>query len=1157
MSLAYYDALFSGELGFELVGEWSSFPRIGPFEWRDQVLPTDDLPSWLNEFEAEEAFHVYDHPTVFVFRKTENYDPERTQAILDTTIRQYQEVFGGFGSNALPVNRNVIQAPEVSAAPTALMMPEDVAEEQATSTWSDLFDTDAPFNQNHALAVLLWWGFMIFLGWVGFPFLFSAFAALPDRGYGVSKLVGLILVAWLAWVLGSLRIPAWTRDGIAASLLTIGVLSIYFGYRRRADLRAWLRENRRYVLAIEALTGFLFLAFLYVRLLNPDLWHNLFGGEKPMDFAYFNAILRSRVFPPLDPWFAGGYINYYYWGWVLVGAPVKLLGIVPALAYNLIIPTLFAMTGIGAFSVAYNLVARTEHTTAPRANPWTAGLAALLLVTVVGNLDTARLFVTEVARVGGFPGYEAYDLTVERRTELVNAFRDANGRLPEGEELQDILDIAQNPPPTAEFQYQVAQWADLAGNFVTGLDAILNDGAQLQMPTHRWYWAPTRIIAELPDGRGHNAINEMPYFTFLYGDLHAHMISMPIMLLVMLWIVAEIRGAGHGLRRWPGAGFALFLGGLSVGLLRATNTWDFPTFLILGVAGLGYATWAAQNQRRVDDALPQPPVFERLRGFLDLQGVQRLWPLLFLMPIGALAHAVYFVAQDAAYEADLEAGLIPIACQNITSEAPFVPGCEPFLKPTYNLIDAGIWSLAGLGGALMLYVVALVLLGARFDRQATLDGLLRLGGFVGFALITVWPFTAWYAGEAGLEPWRLDRTPLWVYLDIHGLFLFILFSALLWQSVRVLKRFRVADLRGLGVPALIVLLAVPLSLVAGLVVGLTSVPMMTVALPMLIWVSALFLIPGTSHIERGVYAMVALALGITMGVELVVVDVDIGRQNMVFKFYMQAWLLFGVAGGVALAWLLHVAWRWNPLVQVVWSFGFVLLLTIALMYPIMATQARWQDRFNAEATGVTLDGLAYMQQAVYGDNSIWFNTIGDYRMINWLNENIAGTPTIIEAQAVEYRWGARIANNTGLPTVIGWNWHQRQQRSVLDLNQVVWTRSNNVSAFYTAPDIETAWNLIEFYDIEYIIVGVYERVVYDDLRQDPISGNLTEQGLSAGLAKFERMAELGLLDVVYEARTCVAQTPIPPEDCDPQNLVTDRIYRVVPGADYRVEAAQR
>ncbi len=75
-----------------------------------------------------------------------------------------------------------------------------------------------------------------------------------------------------------------------------------------------------------------------------------------MDFSFFNAILKSTSFPPYDPWFAGGTINYYYYGFVLVGMPVKLLGIVPTIAYNFILPTLFAMVAMGAFCVGWNLV---------------------------------------------------------------------------------------------------------------------------------------------------------------------------------------------------------------------------------------------------------------------------------------------------------------------------------------------------------------------------------------------------------------------------------------------------------------------------------------------------------------------------------------------------------------------------------------------------------------------------------------------------------------------------------------------------------------------------------------------------------------------------------------------------------------------------------
>lgn len=68
MTLDYYRALFSGQLGFELVRTFASEPNFGPFEIDDR---------W-----AEESFTVYDHPRVFVFRKTPGFSPLKTMAVL-------------------------------------------------------------------------------------------------------------------------------------------------------------------------------------------------------------------------------------------------------------------------------------------------------------------------------------------------------------------------------------------------------------------------------------------------------------------------------------------------------------------------------------------------------------------------------------------------------------------------------------------------------------------------------------------------------------------------------------------------------------------------------------------------------------------------------------------------------------------------------------------------------------------------------------------------------------------------------------------------------------------------------------------------------------------------------------------------------------------
>ena len=162
---------------------------------------------------------------------------------------------------------------------------------------------------------------------------------------------------------------------------------------------------------IIALLAFMFM--IGVRLTNPDLWHPFKGGEKPMNFAYLNGVLRSTTFPPIDPWFAGGFINYYYFGYVLVGVPALLLGIVPSFAYNLMIPTVFSLTGSGAFSAAYNIVSRwrvrdpdSKTTRAPArrrmGNPWLAGIMALLMCIVLGNLDTVRVLGKGVAELGGY-----------------------------------------------------------------------------------------------------------------------------------------------------------------------------------------------------------------------------------------------------------------------------------------------------------------------------------------------------------------------------------------------------------------------------------------------------------------------------------------------------------------------------------------------------------------------------------------------------------------------------------------------------------------------------------------------------------------------------------------------------------------------------------
>jgi uncharacterized membrane protein len=115
----------------------------------------------------------------------------------------------------------------------------------------------------------------------------------------------------------------------------------------------------------------------------------------------------------------------------------------------------------------------------------------------------------------------------------------------------------------------------------------------------------------------------------------------------------------------------------------------------------------------------------------------------------------------------------------------------------------------------------------------------------------------------------------------------------------------------------------------------------------------------------------------------------------------------------------------------------------------------------------------------------------DYRAIRWMQDNVQGSPVIVEANCSEYRWCTRFTIYTGLPGVVGWNWHQRQQRPLI--SNVIFDRVAEIGSFYTTTDVEAARAFLEKYRVEYIVVGQLERNIYPVL-----------EGVPDGLVKFEQ-----------------------------------------------------
>lgn len=1033
MTMRYYDALFSGELGYDLVATFEETYEFGPLKFSDQYLPTYDAPQWLNELEAEEAFHVYDHPVVYLFRKNATrYTPANTADILGevplNTVNTFLPASNGltglncpdgdidvnYYCNPLIVGVAPLKAEGVEyslsadQAPTAIRLTEDMLEAQTEGgTWSNRFDSDSLLNTQPVLTVLVWWLAMMAFGWAIWPLLFIAFPGLADRGYGFAKFTGMFVTGWLAWLVASAQIPVWSQGGIAFALLLVVLASVWAVRQSRGEFIAYVREHSRRLLGFETLALVLFICFLLVRLSNPDLWHTAYGGEKPMDFAYFNGVLRSTVFPPLDPWQSGGYINYYYFGFVIVGTPTLLLGIIPSIAYNLIVPTLFSVTGTAAFSVAYNAVSAwrgqrrelSSDDTEPEteksrplfssgASPWIAGIAALLLAVVLGNLDTPRVMMNELAVMGG------YTAPATLQDYLVQEYTETYGVSPSGQAMVDIINQAMANNTTDELRYELSVAWNSVGSVVGGLRKVLG-GAQLSVSPNRWFWAPTRVLMELPVDSG-NAIAEMPYFTFVYGDLHAHMIAMPMQFIVMAFVLNELLLARRDERNGRAYWLALALGAVVTGMLRATNTWDWVTMTVLGVVGLTYA-----------------------------------------------------------------------------------------------------WHLRW----------------RRIHRRSLVNLVMWVGGFVAIGALAVLPFTMWFAsGYNRVLPWEGRRTPIWAYFDIHGLFIFMIVSLLLWDTVRWLRQTRVRELRGTAgiITGLVVFGG--LLFVAVVAEAMRGYQVTLIVIPLILWIALLFFRRGQNPVMQFMLALAGLGLILSLVVEYVVLDGDIGRQNTVFKFYIQVWLLFSVVGGAAFAWLWDDAQYWGWGWRFLWTTPAMFLIFIAALFPIMSTAGKSVYRMAPEMP-LTLDGMDYMRYASYYEGNqtiiqtdptrVPFNLDDDYAVIRWLQENVQGSPVIMEGRSRgggEYLWGSRISIYTGLPSILGWRYHQSQQHTFYPLSSLTERRVANVNAFYVTSKIGEAWDILDYYDVRYVIVSDLERAYYT----------------ATNLSKLDEMVRLGLLEIVFE-----------------------------------------
>lgn len=235
------------------------------------------------------------------------------------------------------------------------------------------------------MSILRWLVVIELLGAASWPLCFFLFRSLPDGGLGVARLLGLLVISYAAWLGASLSIFPFDGASLASFfILSLVCSSIFYALNGR-EMLVFLRERKR-ILIFEQI---LFLALYFIAVLIQSYKPDITLAEKEPDMMYLQAVLGGRLMPPQDLWFAGKPVNYYYFGYVIVGAMVKLAAVRPEIGFNLAVASIVPLACCGAFSLAYNLTRKRG-----------IALLAPLFLMGLGNFD-AFLRALDAGGIGG------------------------------------------------------------------------------------------------------------------------------------------------------------------------------------------------------------------------------------------------------------------------------------------------------------------------------------------------------------------------------------------------------------------------------------------------------------------------------------------------------------------------------------------------------------------------------------------------------------------------------------------------------------------------------------------------------------------------------------------------------------------------------------
>jgi YYY domain-containing protein len=759
--------------------------------------------------------------------------------------------------------------------------------------------------------------------------------------------MGLLISGYILWLGGTFRLLQNNVGGILVAMILTLIVGLVWHWQQLRNGNSpsameWLRREWRYAVAVELLFGIAFVGWAIFKAYNPNI--ETAGGEKWMEIAFINGTLRSDYFPPQDPWLSGFAISYYYFGYVLMAMVTQLAGLLSVVAFNLYIPTLFAMTLTAALGIVANLVSLHQSSTPPAPTVQQTTKPPNHQTTQPPNhLTTKPPTLTTSAILTGLVGslFVAIVGHLEGLLEVLHQ----RGWLPAAFWIWlDIRDLKIPPAGPGD------GW--IPDRFI-------------------WWWRGSRVLTDYTlTGQEQEVIDEFPFFSFLLGDVHPHVLALPFVLLVValaLNLLVKVerpardetgdaaailidRLVGTLQQSWQllttalGGRLAFVIYAVCLGGLSFLNTWDFPIYL--SVVGLTLILWVWYRRQNWPAALTSGIIGA---FYLGLAGIILYLPF-------------YATFQSQAR------GLLP-NLWNPTRLPQFFVFFGPFLVASVVLLlvlsgrsrgwkkNLG-WSLplTVLGPVLLMLVVLSGLLISPAGREYVQGILNNAEAQQVLGNTTVGALVEESLGRRVTNPWT-----------------FLLLGGLLGWSL-------------------------------ALFVGEPACHQSD---------------PTTRPTIKFVLILLLVGLGLPLAVEFVYLRDNFGiRMNTIFKFYFQAWVLLALVSAFA---VYYVSKHLRGIPALAWQAGMILLVTAGMIYPVLAVA----DKANYFQGEPTLNGIAWIADQRPGD----YAAIAWLRANAPDDAVILEAPG---ASYAAYQYTGRVSALTGLPTLLGWGGHQSQWRGNYD-----------------------------------------------------------------------------------------------------------------------------